>query len=165
MATTVALRNCGLRKLHHPQFGGMAAVPTVSKSKVFKQVNADVYSTRYAYLAKFGVHVTAGGTSAAGSAVVTGTGNVGTTNQMIVVDMTADMTLTLPALADVPADWNITIYLRARSAGTLTVVGAVIDEATNETILTVDSPTYTAVGSILRIKKGTSATDWEAQTI
>jgi hypothetical protein len=160
MSTTVAIRNCGLRRLNHPQFGGMSADPTVSKSKVLKQVNADVYSSRYSNLAKFGVHVTENGVDHAGSAVVTGTGNVGTTNQMIVVDMTANMTLTLPTLASVPAGWLITIYLRSRTSGTLSV-----DGNGAETVMTVATPTYTTVGSVLRIRKGASTTDWEAATV
>lgn len=160
MSTTVAIRNCGLRVMHHPLFGGMAATPTVSKSKVIKQVNADVYADRYSKLAKFGVHVTQNGVDATGSVVVTGTGNVGTTNQMIVVDMTANMTLTLPTLASVPAGWLLTFYLRSASAGTLT-----IDGNGAETITTTATKTATTVGYVLRIRKGTSTTDWEAATV
>jgi len=160
MSTTVAIRNCGLRVMHHPLFGGMAASPTVSKSKVLKQVNADVYSARYSSLAKFGVHLTVDGTNAAGSAVHTATGNIGTTNQMIVVDMTANMTLTLPTLASVPAGWLITVYLRTATAGTLT-----IDGNGAETITTTATKTATTVGYTLRIRKGTSTTDWEAATV
>lgn len=160
MSTTVAIRNCGLRVMHHPLFGGMAASPTVSKSKVIKQVNADVYSARYANLAKFGVHVTVDGTSATGSAVATATGNIGTVNQLILVDMTANMTLTLPTLASVPAGWLITVTLRSRTAGILSV-----DGNGAETVMTVATPTSSTVGYTLRIRKGTSTTDWEAATV
>ena len=160
MSTTVAIRNCGLRRLNHPQFGGMAADPTVSKSKVIKQVNADVYSERYTLLAKFGVHVTENGVDRAGSAVHVATGNIGTVNQMIVVDMTANMTLTLPTLASVPAGWLITVYLRSRTAGILS-----IDGNGAETVMTVATPTSSTVGYVLRIRKGTSTTDWEAATV
>ena len=160
MSTTVAIRNCGLRVIHHPQFGGMAATPTVSKSKVIKQVNADDYASRYTRLAKFGVHVTQNGVDVAGSIVHTVTGNVGTSNQMIIVDMTANMTLTLPTLASVPAGHLLTFYLRTATAGTLT-----IDGNGAETITTTATKTATTVGYVLRIRKGTSTTDWEAATV
>jgi hypothetical protein len=146
--------------MNHPLFGGMAATPTVSKSKVIKQVNADDYAARYSKLAKFGVHVTQNGVDAAGSAVVTATGNIGTVNQMIIVDMTASMTLTLPTLASVPAGWLITVYLRSRVAGTLSV-----DGNGAETVMTVATPTSATVGYTLRIRKGSSTTDWEAATV
>lgn len=138
----------------------MLADPTVLKTKTLRTVNADFYSERYARLAKFGVHVVKDNVDAAGSIVVTATGNVGTVNQMIIVDMGANMTLTLPTLASVPAGWVINFYLRTATAGTLT-----IDGNGAETITTTATKTATTAGYVLRIRKGTSTTDWEAATV
>ena len=110
--------------------------------------------------AKFGVHITENGVDRAGSAVHTATGNIGIVNQMILVDMAANMTLTLPTLASVPAGWLITVTLRSRTAGILSV-----DGNGAETVIGVATPTSSTVGYTLRIRKGTSTTDWEAATV
>lgn len=159
MSTTIAVTNTGLRKFAVKGFGVLAATPTVTKTKVVKQVNADDISKNFDLAARFGVVITENGTARPGSVVVTATGPLVAADRTAIVDMTANITLTLPALAGVAVGHTIVVFLRTASAGTLTV-----DGNGAETVLGAANQTYTTAGSVLRIQKE-SATNWKAMVI
>lgn len=158
MSTSIAVTNLGLKPFSLSGFGTMAASPTVTKTKVVKQVRADDISKNFDNVAKFGVVVSENGTARPGSVVVTTTATLSTTQRVALVDMTASFTLTLPALASVATGYTVVVFLRSRVAGTLTV-----DANSSETINGSANATLTAAGQILRIKKA-SATNWVTQT-
>lgn len=162
MSTTVAVQNIGLRPFAVKTMGTIAANPAVTKTAVRKQVVADDFSTNFDKAAKFGVYITENGTARPGSVEHNATANIATTTHLALVDMTGNITLTLPALASVPDGHRITVYLRSASAGTLTIDG---DGA--ETVLGAADQTATAAGYVLRIRKNAkvSATDWVAATV
>ncbi len=161
MSVTLAVTNCGLRKFSLPGFTTMDALPTVTKTKVVKQVNADDRSTNFDRLGKFGVAISENGTYRTGAVAISGAAVLTATQQVAICTIAADYTLGLPALASVPVGHKIFIHLRSRSGGTLT-----IDGNSSETVLGQANQTTATAGYILRIEKATAgATNWTAQTI
>lgn len=158
MSVTVAVTNMGLSPFSMKGFTTLAAAPTVTKTKVVKTVTADDASVNLDRVAKFGVYVTENGTARPGSVVVTTTATVTSAQYLVIVDITANFTLTLPALAGLAAQHPVVVFMRSRTAGTLT-----IDADGAETINGAANTTLAVAGGIVRLQKD-SATNWVTQT-
>jgi hypothetical protein len=142
--------------------GTVAATPTATKSKVYKQVQADNVSVNFDNAAKFGVYISENGTARPGSESVNTTATLATTTHLCIATVGANYTITLPTLASVPDGHKITVFVVSRTAGTLT-----IDGNGAETITGTANKTTSTTGYVLRIKKvaSVSTTDWQADTV
>ena len=155
MSTTVAFTNLRATSLAHPELTILAGA---TKSKVYKQVNADDYSARFNSLAGFGVAVSENGTLRPGAVVVTAVTTL-TTQQVALVDTDAPgFVLTLPAASGLDDGYRIWIVMRTDGGGNLTVDGAGAD-----TVLGAANQVLTTAGQTLRLEL--EGTNWKAQTV
>lgn len=164
MSTTIAFTNYSTREVAHPELAGsipaFASGTPGTKSKVYKQVNADDYDIRFDYLAAFGVTVEEDGVARPGLEVDTAGANftAAATTQVLVVDTDADgLTVTLQPAATVGAGFKMWIFLRTDGGGDLTV-----DGDGSETVLGSATQVMADAGDILEIESDGS--NWVAHT-
>lgn len=160
MSTTITFTNYGTRPFAYPQAGNIPADPTAPKTVTLPTVDVDSYNVDVLAVARFGVVMEVGGVAPANVVELSATGTIADDDNVVLATVGGtDVTLTLPALANVELGHEVYIYLVSKGAGDL-----IIEGNASETVLGAANQTIDVQGAYLRLEKE-SDTNWKAYDI